>query len=118
MCRNGVKKAKAHLQLNLGRDRKGNMRDFYRSISSNREIRENEGLTLNGARDLVTKDTEKDEVSNTFFTSVFTDKICPEELQAPESSGKVWSNEVLPSVRRIALGNIKPSGHTQICGTQ
>ncbi|KAK4825959.1 hypothetical protein QYF61_003528 [Mycteria americana] len=94
------------------------MKDFYRSINIKREIRENEGLTLNGAGDLVTKNMEKVEASNAFFTSVFTDKICPEELQAPKICGKVWSNEVLPTVRRIMLGNIKPSGHTLICGTR
>ena len=67
--------AKAHLRLNLGRDRKGNMKDFYRSFHSKREIMENEGLPLNGAGDLVMKDMQKLEVPNAFFTSAFTDKI-------------------------------------------
>lgn len=47
LCRNGIRKAKAHLQLNLGKDGKGNMKDFNRAISNKRQISENEGLTLN-----------------------------------------------------------------------
>jgi len=93
------------------------MKDLYRSTNSKREIGENEGLAQNVAGYLVTKDVEKDEVSNAFFISVFTDKICTEELQAPKTSRKVWSNEVLFSVRRTTLGEIKPSRYTRICGT-
>lgn len=90
--RNSVRKVKAHLQVDLGRDRKGNLKDFYRSIDSKKEIRGKDGLTVNEAVDLMTKDVEKDEISNAFLISVnFTAKICSEELQAPESSGKVWN---------------------------
>lgn len=35
-CKNGVKKAKAHLELNLARDGKGSMKGFYMSTSSRR----------------------------------------------------------------------------------
>lgn len=77
MHRNGIREAKADLRLSLGRDRKGNRKDFHRSINSKREIRENEALTLNGAGDLVTKDMEKVEVPNAFLTSAFADKTLP-----------------------------------------
>lgn len=62
---------------------------FCSLINRTAEIWENKGLTLNEAGNLVTKDMKKDEVSNTFFTSVLTDKICPEELQAAKTSRKV-----------------------------
>lgn len=39
-------KGKVHLLLNLGIDRKGNTKDFYRAINNKRQIRKNEGLTL------------------------------------------------------------------------
>lgn len=54
-CRNGIRKAMAHLGLNLGRDLKGSKKDYYRCSSSGRKTRENMGLLLNGVEDLVIK---------------------------------------------------------------
>ena len=68
-CRDGVRKAKACLELNLLRDAKGNKKGFY--INSKR-TGENVGLLLNGAGDLVTKDALKADVLNAFLASVFT----------------------------------------------
>lgn len=48
---------------------KGSKKSFYRSISSKKTMSENVGLLLNRAGNLVTKDTEKAEVSHTLFTS-------------------------------------------------
>ena len=54
---------------------KGNRRDFYRYISSQRQTGEkNMDLLLNGAGDLVTKGVDKAEVLNAFFALVFTGK--------------------------------------------
>lgn len=47
---------------------------------------------------LVTKDVEKVKVLNVFFMLVFTGKVCLQETQDPETSGKVWSEEDLPSL--------------------
>ena len=46
----------------------------------------------------MTKDVEKVKVLNVFFMLVFTGKICLQETQAPETSGKVRSEEHLPSL--------------------
>lgn len=54
------------------------------------------GLLLPGAGDLVTKDTEDTKVLTAFFTSVFTGKICLQESQASEASGKILSKADLP----------------------
>ena len=43
MCRDGVRKVKAHLDLTVVRDKKGNTKGFYRYISSKRKTRENMG---------------------------------------------------------------------------
>ncbi|KAK4805788.1 hypothetical protein QYF61_000394 [Mycteria americana] len=40
VCRNGVKKAKAHLELNMARDVNGNKKGFYRYMSSKKTTRE------------------------------------------------------------------------------
>lgn len=42
---------------------------------------------------------EKSKTLNAFFALVFSGKICPEESQAPDTSGKAWSNEDFSSIR-------------------
>lgn len=54
-CRVGIRKAKAHLELNLN----GNKKGLYRYISSKRKTKESMGPLLNEAVALVTKDIEK-----------------------------------------------------------
>lgn len=67
-----VGKTKAHLDLNVVRDRKGS-----------KMISENVGLLLNRAGNLVTKDIEKAEISHILFTSVFTSKSDVKKSQVP-----------------------------------
>jgi len=40
MCRDGVRRAKAQLELNLARDAKNNKKGFYRSVNQKRKIKE------------------------------------------------------------------------------
>jgi len=49
-------------------------------------------------RDLVTQDTQKDEVLNDFFASVFICKCSSHTAQVTESKGRVWENEKLPTI--------------------
>lgn len=65
------RKTKAQLDLNGVRDMKGSNTSFS---SSKKMISEKVGLLLNRAGNLVTKDTEKAEVSHMLFVSVFTSK--------------------------------------------
>ncbi|KFW60998.1 hypothetical protein AS28_04482, partial [Pygoscelis adeliae] len=71
-ARDQVKKAKALIELALARDIKGNKKSFYRYVGDKRKTRENVGPLWNEMGDLVTWDTEKAEVLNDFFASVFT----------------------------------------------
>ncbi|GAB0204020.1 mitochondrial enolase superfamily member 1 [Grus japonensis] len=59
LLRDGVRKAKANLELNLVRGVKDNEKGFYKYINSKRKTRENMGQLLNGAGELVTRDMEK-----------------------------------------------------------
>lgn len=60
-CQAGVKKIKIHLDVSLVRYVKGNMRDFFKYISSKRKTRDNE------VGDLGAKDVERGEVFDAFF---------------------------------------------------
>ncbi|GAB0177889.1 mitochondrial enolase superfamily member 1 [Grus japonensis] len=79
VCRDAVRKAKAHLGLNLARDVKENKKGFFKYISSKRKTRENVDMLLNEVGALVMEDTEKVALLNAFFASVFTVKPGPQE---------------------------------------
>jgi len=81
-CREAMRKAKAHLEFNLARDVKDNMKGFFKYISSKRMTRENVGLLLNEVGALVTEDTEKVQLLNAFIASVFTAKAGPQASQS------------------------------------
>ncbi|GAB0206830.1 hypothetical protein GRJ2_003148600 [Grus japonensis] len=89
VCRDATRKAKAHLALNLARDVKDKKKGFFKYISSKRKTRENVGPLLNEVGALVMEDTEKAELLNAFFASVFTAKVDPQESQALEVGEKV-----------------------------
>lgn len=55
VCRDGVRKTKVFLGLNLVRDIKGSTKDYYRCISSGNKTRGNMGLLLSGVGDRMIK---------------------------------------------------------------
>ncbi|PKU31777.1 hypothetical protein llap_17920 [Limosa lapponica baueri] len=75
LCRDGVKKAKAQLELNLARDAKNNKKGIYRYVSQKRKVKESVPTLMNMTSKLVTTDEEKAEVLNNFFASVFTGNV-------------------------------------------
>lgn len=72
-----VRKAKAHLELNVESNVKDNLKGFFKYINSKRKTRENTGPLLNEVGAPVTANTEKVELLSAFFASVFTIKIAP-----------------------------------------
>ncbi|GAB0199208.1 mitochondrial enolase superfamily member 1 [Grus japonensis] len=106
-------------------DVKDNKKGFFKYISSKRKTRENVGPLLNEVGALVMEDTEKAELLNAFFASVFTAKAGPQESQTRESwrTGEVpedWRKASVTPVFKKGKeedpGNYKPVSLTSISG--
>ncbi|CAM4558081.1 unnamed protein product [Caretta caretta] len=74
-CRNDIRRAKSHLELQLARDVKSNRKGFFRYVGNKKKAKESVGPLLNEGGNLVTEDVEKANVLNAFFASVFTNKV-------------------------------------------
>ncbi|PKU32349.1 glycerol kinase [Limosa lapponica baueri] len=99
VCRDATRKAKAYLELNLGRDVKDNKKGFFKYISRKRKTRENVGPLLNEVGALVMEDAEKAELLSAFFASVFTAKAGPQESQTLEVGERAWRKEDSPLIK-------------------
>jgi len=72
LCRDGIRKAKVQLELNLAKDAKKNRKSFYRYVSQKRKVKESIRTLTNTTGKLITTDKEQAEVLNNLFASVFT----------------------------------------------
>lgn len=83
-----MRKAKAHLEINLTKEVKDNKKGFFKYVKSKRKTTENVSLLLNEMGVLVTEDTENAELLNTFFASALDVRTALEESQTLELSLK------------------------------
>ena len=104
-CREAMRKAKVHLTLSLARDVKNNKKGYFKYISSKWKTMDNVGPLLNEVGVLVMEDTEKTELLNTFFASVFRAKAGPQESQAPEVREQACRKEDLRLVEDYVRDN-------------
>lgn len=90
-----MRKVKAHLELML---RWKTASKTSTGVSAARKVMKNLGLLFSGTGDLMTKEIEKNKVSNVTLSSVF---ISMSGLEVPENGGEVYSKEDLPSVEEL-----------------
>lgn len=65
-CRAAMRMATAHVELNLVKEAKVDMKGFFKYVNSKSKTRENVDLLLNEGSVLVMEDTEKVEFLNVF----------------------------------------------------
>ncbi|CAM5122730.1 unnamed protein product [Eretmochelys imbricata] len=94
-CRNDIRRAKSHLELQLARDVKSNKKGFFRYVGNKKKAKENVGPLLNEGGNLVTEDVEKANELNAFFASVFTNKV---SSQTAALGITTWGIDGQPSV--------------------
>ncbi|CAM4661454.1 unnamed protein product [Lepidochelys olivacea] len=97
VCRSEIRKAKSHLELQLARDVKNNKKGFFRYVRNKKKVKESVGALLNEGGNLVTEDVEKANVLNTFFASVFVNKV---SSQTTAESSTAWGRGDKPPVEK------------------
>ena len=75
MCKDGVRKAKAQLELNLARKAKKNQEGFYRYLSQKKKVQEGVSLLVGDTGKEKDTDKEKAEVLHNFFASVLPGQL-------------------------------------------
>jgi len=98
LCRDGVRRAKAWLELNLVRDAKNNKKGFYRYVSQMKKVKESVPPLMNKTGKLVTMDEQKAEALN-FFALVFTCSLSSHTSQVDGLHDGDWRSKLLPTVR-------------------
>jgi len=96
LCRDGVRKAKA--QLNLARDARNSKKGFYRYVSQKRKVNKSIPPLMSKTGKLVTTDEEKAEVCNSFLPQSSLAVSLPTRLKWMDRKTD-WGSEVPPTVR-------------------
>ena len=95
-CREGIRKAKAQMELNLMRDVKNNKKGFYQYIEQKRQAKESMPALIKEKGELASRDMEKAVVITEFFASVFAGSWASHASCVPELEVEVRKAKSLP----------------------
>ncbi|PKU35817.1 hypothetical protein llap_9497 [Limosa lapponica baueri] len=100
VVRNQIRQAKAHIELNLARDIKGNKKN-YRYVRDKGKTREDVGPLQKEMGDLITQDMEKAEVLNDFLPpfSLARALTTPPKLRKAKTGAMTMKNHPLQKIR-------------------
>ncbi|KFZ53074.1 hypothetical protein N321_03743, partial [Antrostomus carolinensis] len=98
MCRGGIRKEKAQMELNLSRYVKNN-KGFFRYMGQKRQGKESAHPLINEKEELASAGLKKAEVLNKFFASVFTGSQTSHVSHVPEPLGRGQESRVPLTVR-------------------
>ena len=97
LCRDGVRKIKDQLELNLAKDAKKNKKVLYRYLNQKSKVQKGFPTLVSDTGKLVTTDKEKTEVLN-FFAFVFSGNCLSRTLQIFGLVGGDWGSNIHPTV--------------------
>jgi len=101
-CKDGVRKARVQLEVNLARDTKNNKKGFYRYISQKRKVKESIPPLIRKSSNPVTTDKEHAEVLGSFVASAFTGNLYSHTFGVDGLQD--WEGKVPPTVREYTRG--------------
>jgi len=97
MCRDGGRKVKVKMKLNLTRDVKNN-KGFFRYIGQKKQAKESLLPLINEKGGLASLLMEKAEVLNKLFASVFMARQASHASSFPEILSRGWVSKIPPSI--------------------
>ena len=97
MCRDGIRKAKAQMELHLARDVKN--KSFFRYIGQKRQAKEIIPPLINEKEELAYSDMEKAKVLNELFAFIFITSQASHPPCAPELPSGGERRKISHSVR-------------------
>jgi len=107
LCREEIRKSKAQLKLRLVSVVRDNKKCFYKYISNKKKARESLHLLLDAREDIASKDEEKAEVLNAFFTSVFNSQTgCSQSTQPSVLEGREGEQNKSPIIQEEAVNDL------------
>ena len=98
VCRDGIRKAKAQMELIFSSDARNNRKGFYRYTAQKRKAKESVPVVTDEKGELIMTDMEKAEGLNNIVASVFPASQASQVFHFPEPMDGGWGCKVPPTL--------------------
>jgi len=106
LYKDGVRRAKVQLELNLARDAKNSKKGFYRYISQKRKVKESVLPLMKNNSNLVSTEEKVAEVLNNLSASFFTGNLSSHTSRVDGPQDGNWEGKAPPTVNKIRFVTI------------